>query len=44
MYSKTDLHPGLICLDSELLLDADRQQERFRRALAELGEMKDLIN
>ena len=42
-YSKTDLHPGLICLNSELVLDADRQQELFRHALAELGEMTDLI-
>ena len=43
-YATTDLHAGLICLNSVRRMDLDAQKELFNIALKELAELPDLIN
>ncbi len=43
-YAQQELHPGLVCLSSELPLDLDRQRALFEVALAELAALPDLVN
>jgi hypothetical protein len=44
LHAATEVHPGLICLNSTLELDIELQQELFGHALEALAEIPDLIN
>ena len=44
LHGATEVHAGLICLDSALEMDLDLQQELFKHALNMLAELPDLIN
>jgi hypothetical protein len=44
IHAKQAIHPGLICLNSNLPLDILRQRRLFAYALAELRDRDDLIN
>jgi hypothetical protein len=44
LYATTELHAGLICLNSVRRMDLDAQKELFDIALKELSELPDLIN
>lgn len=44
LYASTELHPGLICLNSVHRMDVDAQQVLFEVALEALAEHPDLIN
>ena len=44
LHASTDVHAGLICLDSALEMDLDLQQELFKHALNTLQELPDLVN
>jgi len=43
-HGATEVHAGLICLDSAHEMDLDLQQELFLHALNMLAELPDLIN
>ncbi len=40
----TEVHPGLICLNSARAMDFNAQRELFAIALEELSSLTDLIN
>ena len=44
LYANTELHAGLICLNSARQMDLSAQRELFEIALKELSELPDLIN
>jgi hypothetical protein len=44
LYATTDLHAGLVCLNSVRRMDLKAQRELFEIALKELAELPDLIN
>jgi hypothetical protein len=44
LYVTTELHAGLICLNSAHHMDLNAQRELFEIALKELSELPDLIN
>ena len=44
LYATTELHAGLICLNSARSLDLNAQRELFEVALEALTEIPDLIN
>jgi Domain of unknown function (DUF5615) len=43
-YATTELHAGLICLNSVHHMDLNTQRELFEIALKELAELPDLVN
>jgi hypothetical protein len=43
-YATTELHAGLVCLNSVRHMDLNAQRELFEVALKELAELPDLIN
>lgn len=43
-YAMTELHAGLVCLNSVRRMDLNAQKELFEIALKELSELPDLIN
>jgi hypothetical protein len=43
-YATTELHAGLICLNSAHRMDLNAQRELFEIALKELSKLPDLIN
>ena len=44
LYATTELHAGLVCLNSVRRMDLSAQRELFEIALKELAELPDLIN
>ena len=44
LYLEQQIHAGLICLNSAMAMDFDRQIELFSHALAALADLPDLIN
>jgi hypothetical protein len=43
-HAKQPIHAGLVCLNSALVMDLDRQLDLFQLVLRELSNMKDLVN
>lgn len=44
LHARTEVHCGLICLNSVHVMDFDRQQRLFAKALEELRLRTDLVN
>jgi len=43
-HAKQPIHAGLICLNSALIMDLDRQLDLFQLVLQELASLNDLVN
>lgn len=43
-HAKQSIHAGLICLNSDLVMDLERQLALFRLVLQEMAGMSDLVN
>lgn len=44
LHAETEIHAGLICLNSHFSMDLERQRRLFGYALSEVAERLDLIN
>ena len=44
LHAKEEIHAGLVCLNTELGLDIDKQRQLFEIALEELAGVADLVN
>ena len=43
-HAKQPIHAGLVCLNSALVMDLERQLDLFQLVLRELANMNDLVN
>ncbi|MFZ4540143.1 DUF5615 family PIN-like protein [Propionivibrio sp.] len=43
-HAKQPIHAGLICLNSAMVMDLDRQLDLFQLVLQELASLNDLVN
>ena len=43
-HAKQPIHAGLVCLNSALVMDLERQLDLFQLVLRELASMNDLVN
>ena len=44
LHAKEEIHAGLVCLNTEIGMDIDKQRELFEIALEELAGVADLVN
>ena len=44
LHAKEEIHAGLVCLNTELGMDIDKQRQLFEIALEEIAGVADLVN